>query len=309
MDIPKEITNVSSGFTLLGFSDFRCDHRAVFGVFMSVYLLTWTGNLLLLGSIKLSPHLHTPMYFFLGNLSIVDICFSTVTVPKLLVSLFQGGARISFLGCFVQMYFFYTLGNAENLLLSVMAFDRYLAVCNPLRYKSIMNTKIQILLVATCWVVSCLHSLLHSYTVSQLTYCEDRLIPHFFCDITSLIQLSCSSTSLADLLIHSEGSVEVVTPFILILISYLLIAKAILQLKTAKGRSKAFSSCSSHLIVICLFYGSVIFIHFRPSANYSADYNRLVSVLYTVLTPMLNPFIYSLRNEEVRNTLKIFFTK
>ncbi|KAG8540108.1 hypothetical protein GDO81_019829, partial [Engystomops pustulosus] len=308
-DIPVEKLNGSSGFTLLGFSDFHCNHQALFAVFLVVYLLTWTGNLLLLSSIKLSPHLHTPMYFFLGNLSFIDICFSTVTVPKLLMNLLQGGAEITFLECFVQMYAFYSLGNVENLLLSVMAFDRYLAVCNPLRYSSMMNRKIQITLVVASWVVSCLHSLLHSYTVSQLTYCENRLIPHYFCDITSLLQLSCSSTTVAEILIFSEGSIEVVTPFLFILYSYLLIAKAIKRLKTAKGRSKAFSSCSSHLIVICLFYGSVIFIYLRPPANYSADYNRLVSVLYTVVTPTINPFIYSLRNQEVRNTLQKFIKK
>ncbi|CAI9605890.1 unnamed protein product [Staurois parvus] len=245
------------------------------------------------------------MYFFLGNLSVVDISFSTVTVPKLLSSILHEGTSMSFLGCFVQMYFFVFLGTTEIFLLSVMAFDRYLAICIPLRYILLMNYKVMAILVSTGWVAASLHSLLHTYILSKLIYCEDRLIHHFFCDVTPLIKLSCSSTKLAELLIFTEGSMVVIIPFFFILFSYVLIGWTILKMETRSSRSKAFSSCSSHLMVICLFYGTAdIFIYFRPPSDYSSQYDRIVSMAYTIITPMLNPFIYSLRNQDVKQALK-----
>ncbi|CAI9605889.1 unnamed protein product [Staurois parvus] len=275
-----------------------------FSTLLVIYALTWTANLLLISSIILSSQLHTPMYFFLGNLSVVDISFSTVTVPKLLSCILRGGTSISFLGCFLQMYFFVLLGTNESLLLSVMAFDRYLAVCIPLRYVSLMNDKVMLMMNFSCWMASSLNSLVHTYILSQLKYCEDRLIHHFFCDVTSLIKLSCSSTTLAELLIYAEGSIPIIIPFLLILISYVLIALTIVKIKTSSSRSKAFSSCSSHLMVISLFYGTVTFIYIRPPSNYSSQYDRLVSMAYTIITPMLNAFIYSLRNQNVKQAMK-----
>ncbi|KAM5182266.1 olfactory receptor 1f45-like [Mantella aurantiaca] len=299
-----ERLNLTSGFILLAFSDLHYNHAALYSTFLVIYVLTWAANLLLLSSIKLSPQLHTPMYYFLGNLSVVDVSFSTVTLPKLLSCILYGQVSISFLGCFLQMYFFVFLGVTEIFLLSVMAFDRYLAVCIPLRYTSIMSDKVVIILSSSCWVAASLHSLLHTYTISQLTYCEDRLIHHFFCDMTPLIKLSCSSTALAELLIYTEGSIAIIAPFLFILISYVLIGWSIVKMKTNSSRSKAFSSCSSHLMVICLFYGTIIFIYFRPPSSYSSQYDRLVSMAYTIVTPMLNPFIYSLRNQHVKQALK-----
>ncbi|XP_040195517.1 olfactory receptor 1G1-like [Rana temporaria] len=304
-----ETVNQTSGFFLMGFSDFRYNHAAFFSAILVIYALTWTSNLLLLSSIKLSPQLHTPMYFFLGNLSAVDITFSTVTVPKLLSCILHGGASISFLGCFLQMFFFLFLGTTESFLLSAMAFDRYLAICNPLRYTLLMSDKVMVTMTSICWLAASLHSLLHTYILSHLTYCENRLIPHFFCDVTPLIKLSCSSTSLAELLIYTEGSLAGNIPFLFILISYVLITRAILKMETKSSRSKAFSSCTSHLIVICLFYGTDIFIYFRPPSDYSSQYDRIVSMAYTIITPMLNPFIYSLRNRDVRNSLKKIINK
>ncbi|KAM9330193.1 olfactory receptor 1E16-like [Gastrophryne carolinensis] len=271
-----------------------------------VYTFTLVGNLLLLSSITFSPQLHIPMYFFLANLSVVDISFSTVTVPKLLSGIHHGLTSISFLGCFLQVFFFLALGTTETFLLAAMAFDRYLAICNPLRYSSVMSKKVRVILTVCCWVASSLHSFLHSYTLSQLTYCEDRLIHHFFCDLTPLIKLACSSTRVAELLIYTEGTTAVIIPFLLILISYVFIARAIIKLKATTSRSKAFSSCSSHLMVISLFYITDIAIYFKPPSNYSPHYDRLVSMGYTVFTPMLNPFIYSLRNQDVKQTLKKF---
>ncbi|XP_072254701.1 olfactory receptor 1G1-like [Pyxicephalus adspersus] len=296
--------NLTSGFILLGFSDLHYNQVAVFSTILVIYTLTWTANLLLLGSIKLSPHLHTPMYFFLGNLSVVDISFSTVTVPKLLSCILYGRTSISFLGCFLQMFFFLFLGVTESFFLAVMACDRYLAICYPLRYTLLMTDKVMVMMSALCWVAGSLHSLLHSFSLSALTYCEDRLIRHFLCDLTPLIKLSCSSTTLAELLIYTEGSMAGNIPFLFILISYVLIGWAILKIKNGSNRSKAFSSCSSHLMVICLFYGTIIFIYFRPPSDISSQYDRIVSMVYTIITPMLNPFIYSLRNQDVKYSLK-----
>nr|DBA32325.1 TPA: hypothetical protein GDO54_000126 [Pyxicephalus adspersus] len=286
-----EKVNLTSGFVLLGFSDLHYNHAALFSTILVIYTLTWTANFLLLTSIKLSPHLHTPMYFFLGNLPVVDVYFSTVTVPKLLFCILHGRTSISFLGCFLQMYFFVFLGVTEIFLLSAMAFDRYLAICNPLRYTSLMNDKFMVILSISCWIAAALRSLLHTYNVSKLTYCEDRLIPHFFCDATLLIKLSCSNTALVQLLIYTEGSIIVIIQFLFILVSYvspmfvfLLIGWAIMKTKTSSNRSKAFSSCSSHLMVICLFYGTITFIYFHPPSNYSSQYDRIVSMAYTIIT-------------------------
>ncbi|KAM9330201.1 olfactory receptor 1f45-like [Gastrophryne carolinensis] len=298
--------NLTSSFILLGFSDFPFYSVALFSVILVIYSLTWIGNLLLLISIYLSPKLHTPMYFFLGNLSVVDVFFSTMTVPKLLSSILHGMTVISFFSCFLQMFLFFTLGTVEMYLLAVMAFDRYLAICNPLRYVSVMSRKVRVTLTVMCWVVGSLHSFLYTYPVSQLKFCGDRIIPHFFCDFTSLMKISCSSFSDIVLLMHTEGPMVVCIPFLLILISYMLIARAITKMKTTSSRSKAFSSCSSHLMVVCLFYVSIIFIYFRACSNCSSQYDRLVNLGYCMVTPMLNPFIYSLRNQDVRNTLKRF---
>ncbi|KAG9472990.1 olfactory receptor 1f45-like [Eleutherodactylus coqui] len=299
-----EAVNISSSFTLLGFSNIPCNQLALFALLLVIYLLTWISNLLLLTSITLSPDLDSPMYFFLGNLSLVDICFSTVTVPQLLHGLCYGRLRISFLCCFLQMYFLVSLGVTENFLLAVMAFDRYLAICNPLRYTSIMNRRVCSILVVASWFTAALHSFLHTFIISKLAYCEDKLIQHFFCDVTALIKIACSSTTLPEMLLYTEASSAIIIPLLFIMTSYSLIAQAIVKLKTAESRRKAFVSCSSHLIVVSLFYGTVIFIYFRPPSSYSANYDRMISLGYTVITPMLNPFIYSLRNHEVKDTLK-----
>ncbi|KAM5182209.1 olfactory receptor 1f45-like [Mantella aurantiaca] len=296
--------NLTSGFILLALSDLQYNHAALFSIILVTYVLTWTANLLLLSSIKLSRQLHTPMYFFLGNLSVLDISVPTVSVPKLLSCILHGQASISFLGCFLQMYFIVFLGVTEIFLLSVMAFDRYMAVCIPLRYPSIMSDKVVVILTGSCWLAASLHSLLHTYILSQLTYCEDRLIHHFFCDGTPILKLACSSKTIAELIIYTELPIVIIIPFLLLLISYALIGGAIVKMRTSSSRSKAFSSCSSHLMVIFLYYGTIIFIYFRAPSDYSSQYDRLISMAHAIITPMLNPFIYSLRNQHVKQALK-----
>ncbi|KAM9330183.1 olfactory receptor 1f45-like [Gastrophryne carolinensis] len=298
--------NVSFSFILLGFSDLPVNCFALFSVILVAYILTWMGNLLLIMSICLSRQLHTPMYFFLGNLSVMDLSFSTSTVPKLLSGVLHGAETISFVGCFIQMYFFVAMGASESFLLAVMAFDRYSAICNPLRYTSVIDKMVQVMMTISCWMAGFLESLLLIVTISNLKYCEDRLIHHFFCDITPLIKLSCSDTITAELLLYIQASVTVTIPFILILISYVLISWTVIKLKTTANRRKAFSSCSSHLMAVFLFFGTVLFIYSRDPSNYSPQYDRVISMTYTIITPMLNPFIYSLRNQEVKQALKRF---
>ncbi|KAM9330185.1 olfactory receptor 1L4-like [Gastrophryne carolinensis] len=296
--------NTTLGFILLGFSDLPVNRFALFAVILVAYILTCIGNLLLLTSICLSRQLHTPMYFFLGNLSVMDISFSTSTVPKLLSGALHGAESITFLGCFLQMFFFVALGISESFLLAVMSFDRYSAICNPLRYTSVIDKKVQIILTSSCWIAGFIHSLVIIVIFANVKYCKDRLVHHFFCDMTPLVKLACSSTTLAELSLFIETTTAIITPFVLVLISYVLISWAVIKLKTTANRRKAFSSCSSHLMVVFLFFGTVIFIYFRPQSIYSPQYDRVVSMVYTIITPMLNPFIYSLRNQKVKQALK-----
>nr|XP_033817913.1 olfactory receptor 1361-like [Geotrypetes seraphini] len=299
----RENQSGPSEFLLLGFSGF---HRqtALFTFFLTIYTVAVVGNLSIMTTVWLDPRLHSPMYFFLGNLSFIDICFTSVTMPKLLLTLLTGDASISFIGCFCQMFFFVFLGITEGFLLAAMAYDRYVAICVPLRYAVLVSRKLCTALVISSWSAAALHSLLHTMTISHLSYCGRQRLHHFFCDMTALLKLSCSDISDCELIIFTEGSVVVMSPFIFILSSYVAILAVVLKIHSAEGRKKAFSTCSSHLTVVTLFYGTIIFIYFRPSSSYSNSYDRIVSVIYSVVTPMLNPFIYSLRNTEVKAALR-----
>ncbi|XP_029470910.1 olfactory receptor 1F1-like [Rhinatrema bivittatum] len=290
-------------FTLLGLSDLPQHQPFLFVLFLCMYLITLAGNILIISVIKADHQLHTPMYYFLGNFSFVDICLSSVTVPKLLANIFSERKSIYFTSCIAQLYFFLLAATMEDLLLGVMAFDRYMAICNPLRYPVVMNSRFCALLVASCWVISSLHALIYSVMASRLPFCGSTTICHFFCDIPPLLKLSCADTTTYELVIFTEGSLVVMSPCLLIIVSYVWIISAILKVPSKEGRRKAFSTCSSHLMVVILFYGTAIFTYFRPSSIYSLDYDRVVSVMYTIVTPMLNPFIYSLRNNEVKGAL------
>ncbi|XP_053227231.1 olfactory receptor 1L4-like [Podarcis raffonei] len=270
-----------------------------------MYLLTLLGNsvivLLIYRDVRLSC---SPMYFFLSHLSLADMGFSSTTVPKMLQNLLTHTKHISYQGCLTQMFFFLGFGNTESFLLASMAYDRFVAICHPLRYAVLMNAKHCLLLATGCWVLGFLHSLLYTLMMSFLSFCASGEIPHFFCDLHPLIKLSCSDTSAIQMTTLTEGTVTMVGPFMVTLLSYILIFSKVLKIPSAAGKRKAFSTCSAHLTTVILFFGTVIAVYVRPSSTYSGSKVRVMSVAYTVVTPMLNPFIYSLRNSEIQQSLR-----
>ncbi|XP_030047840.1 olfactory receptor 1361-like [Microcaecilia unicolor] len=291
-------------FLLLGLTDHAALRGPLIGIFLVMYLMNALANGTMISVIAVNSKLHTPMYFFLCNLSFVDMCFTSVTVPKMLSNLLSDKNTISFSECITQLYFFVTFAGSECLLLSIMAYDRYVAICNPLHYITIMSKKVCLSLAAASWIISFLDALLHTLLIVQLSFCNSNKIQHFFCDLTPLMKLSCTDTSINELMIFTEGSLIVVVPFIIILISYVCILTTILKIQSTSGRHKAFSTCSSHLTVVLFFYGTLIFMYFRPSSSYSLEKDKIASVVYNVLSPMLNPFIYSLRNRDVKMALR-----
>ncbi|XP_069502628.1 olfactory receptor 5J3-like [Ambystoma mexicanum] len=302
-------TTVVTEFILLGFSDHPKHQATLFSIFLSVYLLSLVGNILIISVVNLDPQLNTPMYFFLGNLSFVDLCLTSVTVPLLLVNLLSADGRTSVPKCITQMYFFILLVTTESILLGVMAYDRYVAICNPLRYNIVMSRKQCVLLVVESWGVVALHSLMHTLMACRLSFCGPNVIPSFFCDVPAVLKLSCSDTTPNQLLILVEGSATAAFPLLFIVVSYINIASTILRLQSSQKRQKAISTCSSHLMVVILFYGTICFMYFRPSSVSSLDYDRAVSVMYTFVTPMLNSFIYSLRNKEIKAAIRRILRK
>ncbi|XP_029442127.1 olfactory receptor 1019-like [Rhinatrema bivittatum] len=290
-------------FIILGFSDLPEMQLLLFHVFLIIYLMSMIGNLLIISVVCSEPRLHTPMFFFLINLSFLEICYVTVTVPKLLAMLLTQYKIISFTQCMTQMHLFLSCTNTEFYLLTSMAYDRYVAICNPLRYIIIMNRKICIVLVIASWMTSFLNPVLHTLIVSQSSFCSSNEINHFFCDITALIALSCSGTSVIEMVNYIEGPIFGFTPFILTVTSYVYIISAILKIRSAKGRQKAFSTCSSHLTVVLLFYGTSFGVYMRPKSTSSMDVNKLLTVVYITAIPLLNPLIYSLRNKELKGAL------
>uniref|UniRef100_A0A8D1R3T7 Olfactory receptor n=1 Tax=Sus scrofa TaxID=9823 RepID=A0A8D1R3T7_PIG len=272
-----------------------------------MYLTTVLGNLLIILLIRLDPRLHTPMYFFLSHLALTDVSFSSVTIPKMLKNMQTKKLSISYPGCISQVYFYILFGCVDNLLLAVMAYDRYVAICHPLHYTSIMREGLCALLVTGCWIISCSSGLLHTLLLAQRSFCADNIIPHFFCSLPNLLKLSCSDTSLNELVIYTVGAAVVIFPLSGILISYGRIGVSILRVPSTKGICKALSTCGSHLSVVSLFYGTVMAVYFSSSSDQSHDKDIIASVMYTVVTPMLNPFIYSLRNRDMTLALGLLF--
>ncbi|EGW13252.1 Olfactory receptor 5V1 [Cricetulus griseus] len=249
-------------------------------------------------------HLHTPMYYFLGNLAFIDICYTTTNVPQMMVHLLSEKKTISYGGCVVQLFAFIFFVGSECLLLAAMAYDRYIAICKPLRYPFIMNKVLCSWLAASCWIGGFLNSMVHTVLTFRLPFCGNNHINYFFCDIPPLLILSCGDTSINELALLSIGIFIGWTPFLCIILSYLYIISTILRIRSSEGRHKAFSTCASHLLIVLLYYGSAIFTYVRPISSYSLEKDRLISVLYSIVTPMLNPVIYTLRNKDIKEAVK-----
>ncbi|XP_063803850.1 olfactory receptor 5V1-like [Pseudophryne corroboree] len=296
-------TSVST-FILLGLSNITHLQALYFLLFLGIYTITLSGNVLLIVVVRADSQLHTPMYFFLSNLSFIDICFSSTIVPKLLANTLSQDKSISFLGCASQMYFSLALGATECIVLAVMAYDRYVAICNPLRYQIIMNKTLCLCLAASAWTVSFLNSVIHATFTFQLPYCRSNRVNHYFCEMPPLFRLSCRDTFFNEVAVYISGGLIALCSFVLTIISYIHIISNILKIRSSKGRYKAFSTCASHITVVSLYYGAIMFMYLRPRHSYSPDRDRAVSILYTVVTPMLNPIIYSIRNKDVKGSLK-----
>ncbi|KAM5129356.1 olfactory receptor 5V1-like [Mantella aurantiaca] len=298
------VQNTTQTFILLRLSDVFSLQIILFLMFSLMYLMILSGNLLLIIVVRRNARLHTPMYFFLSNLSVIDICFSSTVVPKILLNTISMDHSISFVGCATQMYFHLALGGVECLLLAVMAYDRYTAICKPLRYKLIMDEKLCTGLVVGCWIVSFINSLFLTTFTFQLPYCKSNLISHFFCEMPPLLRLSCRDIWFNELAEYISGAIVALGSFTLILVSYLWITLTVLKFRSVKDKLKAFSTCTSHIAVVTLYYGTIMLMHLHPRSSSSAEQDRVVTILYTVVTPMLNPIIYSIRNKDIKEAIK-----
>uniref|UniRef100_A0A671FL55 Olfactory receptor n=1 Tax=Rhinolophus ferrumequinum TaxID=59479 RepID=A0A671FL55_RHIFE len=291
-------------FIFLGFSNHPNLQGMFFLIFLVIYLTTLLGNILIIAATRVNPVLHTPMYYFLSNLSFLDICYSSTTVPVMLVNFFQEKKTISYEGCLSQIFFLVTSTGTESVLLAAMAYDRYVAICQPLQYPVLMSVKVCVCLVAGSWLCGLANSMVHTVLAATLTLCGPNRISHFLCDIPLLLMLSCSDTSLNEAMLHVARIAIGLSPWLFITVSYTLIISAILRIPSAQGRSKAFSTCASHLTVVVIFFGTANVNYGKPNVGYNLDVDILVSVLFCVMTPMFNPIIYSLRNKEVKGALR-----
>ncbi|XP_066476539.1 olfactory receptor 2G3-like [Tiliqua scincoides] len=290
-------------FVFLGFSRQPRVQVTLFVVFLVCYLLTVSGNLIIISVVKVDPQLQTPMYFFLINLSFLDISYVSTNVPQMLVNLVTRSKTITFLGCAIQMYFSLAFGMTECFLLGVMAYDRYVAICQPLHYRAVINWKICIQLAAFCWGSSFMSSLIINMFIIQLPFCGPNVLNHYFCEVPAVLSLACTDTTLAEIVVFVFSIIIVFIPFLFIVVSYTYIFFAVLKIRTAQGRAKAFSTCASHLTVVAIFYGTAIFMYMRPRSKSSRDRDKVIAMFYTIIMPMLNPLIYSLRNKDVKNAL------
>ncbi|XP_029437549.1 olfactory receptor 1044-like [Rhinatrema bivittatum] len=302
MDV-ENMTMVTE-FIILGLPDNPQLQVPLFLVFLLIYLITLLGNLVIITATCADPCLHTPMYFFLSNLSLIDICFSSNVIPKLLGIIISRDKTISYTSCIVQLHFLIVCATTECLLLTAMAYDRYIAICNPLRYSLIMNQRVCVLLAAASWILSFLSSETITASVTRLSFCASNVINHFFCDLMPLLKLSCTDTLSTQSSVFVVSAFMIVPAFLVTITSYTFIISAILRIRSAEGKRKAFSTCSSHLTVVSIYYLSGFFIYLRPTSTYSQEQGKILSVLYTAVTPMLNPLVYSLRNKEVKNALR-----
>ncbi|XP_041520561.1 olfactory receptor 1496-like [Microtus oregoni] len=299
-----------SQFLLLGLP-IPPEHQHLFyALFLAMYLTTILGNLIIIILILLDSNLHTPMYLFLSNLSFSDLCFSSVTMPKLLQNMQSQDPSIPYAGCLTQMYFLLFFGDMESFLLTAMAYDRYVAICFPLHYTSIMSPKLCACLLIPLWMLATFNAMMHTLLMTRLSLCENNVILHFFCDILAFLKLACSDTYINELMILIMSSLIGIIPFLLIVMSYAKIVLSILKVHSTQGIHKLFSTCGSHLSVVSLFYGTVIGVYLYPPANNSTVKETVMAMMYTVVTPMMNPFIYSLRNRDIKEALiRVFYNK
>ncbi|XP_042531646.1 olfactory receptor 1013-like [Dipodomys spectabilis] len=291
-------------FILLGLTAHVGFQLVLFFIFLTIYIISLLGNLFLISLICSDSRLHTPMYFFIGNLSFLDLWYSSVYSPKILMTCISEDKSISFAGCLAQFFFSAGLAYSECYLLAAMAYDRYVAIANPLLYSQAMSSKLCVGLVATSYFGGFVNSTLITSETFTLSFCGDNIIDDFFCDLPPLVKLACNVKASYQAVLYFILASNVVTPTVLILASYLFIIAAILRIPSMQGRLKAFSTCGSHLTAVTLYFGSILFIYSRPSTSYTLERDKVVSVFYTVVIPMLNPLIYSLRNKDVKEALR-----
>ncbi|XP_043438239.1 olfactory receptor 2G3-like [Prionailurus bengalensis] len=302
MDMIKTNFTVTE-FVFLGLSSQPKMQLILFIMFLFFYLLTVVGNITIITVIQIEPRLQTPMYFFLTNLSFLDICYTSTNVPQMLSNM-VGKKTIPFSSCATQMYFSLSFGMIECVLLGVMAYDRYVAICHSLHYTVIMNQSVCVQLATISWSISFLSSMVINVLTLSLPYCGPNVLNHFFCEVPSVLRLACTDTSFTELVVFIFSIIIVFIPFLLIVVSYVRILLSVLRIRSASGRHKALSTCASHLTVVALFYGTAIFMYMRPQSKSSRAGGKIIAVFYTVITPMLNPLIYSLRNQDVKGALR-----
>ncbi|XP_028635192.1 olfactory receptor 1094 isoform X2 [Grammomys surdaster] len=304
----NNVTDITM-FILTGFTDDADMQVLLFLVFFVIYLFTLIGNLGLVLLVIGDSRLHNPMYYFLSVLSFLDACYSTVVTPKMLVNFLSKDKSISYPGCVTEMFLFVTFGTTECFLLAAMAYDRYVAIYNPLLYIVKMSPRVYIPLIIACYSGGIMHATIHTVATFSLSFCASNEIRHVFCDIPPLLAISCSNTNINQLLLfYCVGSIEIIT-ILIVLVSYSFILFAILKMHSAEGRRKIFSTCGSHLTGVSIYHGTILFMYVRPSSNYALEHDMIVSIFYTIVIPMLNPIIYSLRNKDVKEAIKKIFER
>ncbi|XP_074121623.1 olfactory receptor 6N1-like [Sminthopsis crassicaudata] len=291
-------------FIILGFPQLQGIQTYLFFLLLLIYLVTILGNLVIFLLVRLDTKLHIPMYQFVSVLSLLELGYTAATIPKMLANLLSHKKTISFSGCLLQIYFFHSLGASECYLLTAMAYDRYLAICRPLHYPTLMTSALCAKMAAGCWLGGLAGPIVEISLVSQLPFCGPNHIQHIFCDFPPVLSLACTDTSINVLVDFIINSCKILVTFLLILISYVQIIRTVFKIPSAEGKKKAFSTCASHLTVVIIFFGSILFMYVRLKKSYSLDYDRALAVVYSIVTPFLNPFIYSLRNKEIKNALK-----
>ncbi|XP_004441795.1 PREDICTED: olfactory receptor 2W1-like [Ceratotherium simum simum] len=292
------------GFILLGFSDHPKLEMVLSGIVTIFYLITLVGNTAIILASLLDSRLHTPMYFFLRNLSFLDLCFTTSIIPQMLVNLWGPDKTISYVGCVIQLYVYLWLGSIECLLLAVMSYDRFTAICKPLHYLIIMNPHLCVKMIIMVWSISLANSVVLCTLTLNLPTCGNNRLDHFLCELPAMVKIACIDTTTVEMSVFALGIVIVLTPLILILLSYGYIAKAVLRMKSKAGQRKAMNTCGSHLTVVFIFFGTIVYLYFQPGNSASKDQGKFLTHFYTIITPSLNPLIYTLRNKHMKDALK-----